>query len=383
MDSAPILAGLEAVTKKWTRQRKAEERHARALSNRRSMWTYRRHTLKEIVVEVLPTAWAEASDNGRLPTHWRMVFYRARPLVAERPDVDRPLTDAYFKTILEEYIETYRPGWDVLRGARGVLKEPHTHETVAMSTMAVRNYLRGRPDDLEVPAVKSTFPTHGAPNRFAAVLICEKEGFDELLEAEHVPERYDLALMSTKGISAHAARDLARGLGVPCLVLHDFDKNGFVMAAGFPFATDIGLRLADIEACGLASEEQTHSNVWATQQNLRQNGATSAEADYIAHGQRIELNELTGLRFIEFVEAKLAANGVKKIIPNADTLATAWRRARLVHQINDLIEAMGAENAAEPIPEDLAEQVAAGLALDPEQSWDDVISDLADDEAES
>jgi len=155
------------------------------------------------------------------------------------------------------------------------------------------------------------------------------------------------------------------------------------MAAGFPFATDIGLRLTDIEARGLASEEQTHSNVWATQQNLRQNGATTAEADYIAHGQRVELNELTGPQFIEFVETKLATNGVKKVIPDADTLATAWRRVRLVHQINDLIAALEAENAAEPIPEDLAEQVAAGLIEHPEQPWDDVISDLADDEVAS
>jgi len=216
MDSAPILAGLEAVTKKWTRQRKAEERHARALSNRRSMWTFRRRPLKELVVEVLPTAWNEASDNGRLPTHWRQVFYRARPLVAAYPDAERPLTDAYFKTILEEYIAAGEAdNWDVLRGARGVFKEPHTHETVAMSTMAVRNYLGGHHLELEIPSVKSTFPTHGAKNRFAAVLICEKEGFDELLQAEHIPERYDVALMSTKGISAHAARDLARGLGGP------------------------------------------------------------------------------------------------------------------------------------------------------------------------
>ena len=41
------------------------------------------------------------------------------------------------------------------------------------------------------------------------MLICEKEGFDELLEAEQIPDRFDLALMSTKGISANAARDLA------------------------------------------------------------------------------------------------------------------------------------------------------------------------------
>lgn len=381
MDSTPILAGLEAVTKKWTKQRKAEERHARSITKRRTMWHPRRTSLKDVVFDVMKTAWSEASGDGRLPTHWRMIFYRARPLVAEHPEAERPLTDAYFKTILEEYLETCQPGWDVLRGARGILKEPHTDVTVAMSTMAVRKYLGTRPADLGIPTVKSAFPTHGAKHRFAAVLICEKEGFDELLQAEHIPERYDLALMSTKGISAHAARDLARGLGVPCYVLHDFDKNGFVMAAGFRFATDIGLRLTDIETWGLAAEEQVHSNVWATEQNLRHNGATAAEAEFIADGRRVELNELTGPRFIEFVESKLAEHGVEKVIPDAETLEIAWRRVRLVNRINELIDNM--TDADEEVPEDLAARVAEELGEDPEQPWDVVISTLAEMEAAS
>jgi hypothetical protein len=53
--------------------------------------------------------------------------------------------------------------------------------------------------DAKIAEVPVRFPTHGATNRIAAVLICEKEGFDELLRAEGIPDRYDVALMSTKG----------------------------------------------------------------------------------------------------------------------------------------------------------------------------------------
>jgi hypothetical protein len=375
MDADPILSGLEAVTKKWTKQRKAEERSHRARSRRSSMWAYRRTSLKEICYEVMQGAWNRASDNGRLPTHWRQVFYVARPLVAEHPEAERPLTDSYFKSVLESYLEEHEPGWDVLRGARGVFKEPYRAKDdsgLPLSTMNVRNYLHNarRAPDPAIPPVPVRFPTRGAKNRIAAVLICEKEGFDELLQAESIPERYDLALMSTKGISARAARDLAKNLGVPCFTLHDLDKNGFVMASGFPFATDLGIRIADVDEWDLAPEEQRHKNRRATHTNLVENGATDEEAEFIADGQRVELNMLTGLQFIKYVEQKLDEHGVKKVVPDADTLQAAWQRAHLARRINQLIENVQNDAAIPPIPDDLVDQIRARLDEDPQQPWD-------------
>jgi DNA topoisomerase VI subunit A len=54
------------------------------------------------------------------------------------------------------------------------------------------------------------------------VLFIEKEGFLPLLEAVHIPDRYDLAIMSTKGMASTAARTLIDNLcqhQVPLLVL--------------------------------------------------------------------------------------------------------------------------------------------------------------------
>ena len=81
--------------------------------------------------------------------------------------------------------------------------------------------------------------------------------------------------MYTKGVSAFAARDLANSLDVPCFVLHDMDKNGFVMAAGFPGAVDIGLRMGDVEDWDLASEEQLHRNQAKAHENLLDTGRRS------------------------------------------------------------------------------------------------------------
>ena len=217
------------------------------------------------------------------------------------------------------------------------------------------------------------------------MLICEKEGFDELLEAEQIPERYDLALMSTKGISALAARDLAESMGVPCFTLHDLDKNGFVMRAGFPFATDLGIRLDDVTEWELSPERQAHKNPAKTAENLRANGATQSEIDYIAFkGQRVELNMLTGRQFIEFVERKMQQHGVRKVVPDRETLQAAWNRAIRVSRINVLIR--GDEPTTDlnaplpPAPDDLADHIRKAFEQDDAQSWDEALWDIAEGE---
>jgi hypothetical protein len=60
-----------------------------------------------------------------------------------------------------------------------------------MSTMNVCIYLSGDIPDAKIAEVPVRFPTHGATNRIAAVLICEKEGFDELLQAEGIRNRFE------------------------------------------------------------------------------------------------------------------------------------------------------------------------------------------------
>jgi hypothetical protein len=299
------------------------------------------------------------------------MFYVARGIVDAHPDSDRPLIDKTFKAILESYLDDFAPGWDILYGARGVLKEPHdrNHERVIpLSTADVRGYLARHSPDGTIGHVAASYPTYGATNCYGAVLICEKEGFDELLQAERVDDRFDVALMSTKGISARAARTLAESLDVPCFTLHDFDKNGFVMAAGFPRAIDLGLRLSDVEELGLQGEMQKHRNPTAARANLLKNGASVEEAEFIAEGRRVELNELPGDEFIAFVERKLKEHWVEKVVPGSETLTDAWRRAKAARKINRLIDRVSGDDDAPP-PDDLQQRVREVLEDNPELSW--------------
>ena len=74
------------------------------------------------------------------------------------------------------------------------------------------------------------------PYRFA--LFIDKEGFWPLLERAKIAGRYDLAILSTKGMSNTAARMLLEALAdenVTILVTHDFDKSG--LAQTFPALT--------------------------------------------------------------------------------------------------------------------------------------------------
>ena len=92
-----------------------------------------------------------------------------------------------------------------------------------------------------------------------------------LFEAVRLAERYDLAIMSTKGMSVTASRELVDALcaqhAIPLLVLHDFDKAGFSIAGTLRRSTrryrfghrhaanviDLGLRLDDVS--GLETED--------------------------------------------------------------------------------------------------------------------------------
>ena len=102
------------------------------------------------------------------------------------------------------------------------------------------------------------------------MLFLEKEGFTQILEAAQIAERYDIAIMSTKGMSVTAARTLVEELcgkrGLPLFVLHDFDVTGFSIkktltesGERYQFRhkvnfIDLGLRLTDVEELGLESE---------------------------------------------------------------------------------------------------------------------------------
>jgi hypothetical protein len=267
--------------------------------------------------------------------------------------------------------------WDVVFDARGHFIEPHTERSIALGTIDVREYLQSQilgPDALSHEFMGTKFETCGPANRFRNVLFIEKEGFLPLLESVHIKERFDLAIMSTKGMSSTAARTLMEELGgVRFLVLHDFDQAGFAIAGTLGRDTsryqfkrevdivDLGLRLADVRAENLDGEPVALRGR-SPEHNLRLNGATAEEIAYLTgydakYGQRVELNAMTSPQFIDWLERKLEQQGVTKLIPDNAVLATAYRWAWVAQRVNEKLETVYTEAREEAeklaIPENL------------------------------
>jgi hypothetical protein len=114
---------------------------------------------------------------------------------------------------------------------------PSRIQMIGLGTLNVRRYLKDNRVPLHVEADVSgaTIATSGPDGRFGAVLFIEKEGFSALFAAVQIAERYDIAIMSSKGMSVTAARQLADEMcsryDIPLLTLHDFDRSGFSIGA--------------------------------------------------------------------------------------------------------------------------------------------------------
>ena len=193
---------------------------------------------------------------------------------------------------MREHLEETRR-WLVAYDPRGHLREPHGGAALGLGTLEVGRYLASwqRSGD-------SGKETRGPRYRYGAALFVEKEGFQAILDAARIAERFDLAIMSTKGYSSTAARDLVAALtdvGVPVLALHDFDADGFGIAHTLrndtdryqfesePNVVDLGLRLADVRVLRLESEPVTYGKSDPCPL-LYDRGASEAEVLFLCRG---------------------------------------------------------------------------------------------------
>jgi hypothetical protein len=101
-----ILDAVETATRKWTKQKKSEERHPGMRRYRSSRMTREsRTTQKEAAWEVMEDAYLRASASGRLPAKVRQIFYQARPKIMQMTE-DKQLEYGYFsQTLVPDYIE--------------------------------------------------------------------------------------------------------------------------------------------------------------------------------------------------------------------------------------------------------------------------------------
>jgi len=400
--AAAIVQCTEAVTKAWCKQVKAEERHLSAKLNRIDVLTKKsKVTIKEAAYKCMEAAYKKASGEGIYPAHARQIMYAARPFIQEITGLD--LDDKYFiKTLLPSYIEEKGVTWNIVYDARGHFTEPHTGHTVALGTLAVREYLKKisghRVTSLEFDISEDYYPTLGPKNRYQTILFIEKEGFMPLFEQIKLAERYDLAIMSTKGTSVTASRELIDSLcrdgnDVRLLVLHDFDKAGFSILQTLTNDTwrykfdnkveviDLGVRLGDI--AGLSAERVQHTGDDPAK-NLRDNGATEDEIEFLLT-RRVELNAFTSDQFVKWIEDKLKAHGVVKVVPDDQTLERAYKRIHRMTEVQKVIDQaiFDMDDSDLDAPDDLADRIREIQADRPTLTWDDALKEIVTDDEEA
>jgi hypothetical protein len=402
-------------TKRWSGVRKREQRNP--VSRRYREKLMRRETsvgIKEAAWEIMEDAYNKASGGGSYCANARQIMYAARKYIQDK--TGKTLDDNYFtQTLLPDYVQEEGVGWDIVYDARGHFEEPHDGKKFGIGTVEVRDYLAKLKEEPEItPAFidQATVQFMGPAGNFGAILFIEKEGFDPLMKMAEIANRFDIAIMSTKGMSVTAARALVDEMcsdhDIPLLLLHDFDKAGFSIAGTLQRDTrryefqnsidvvELGLSLADVNAMGLESEHQYHKkgNRAAMENNLRENGASADEIAFMfqdfnstSSTRRVELNAMTSPQFIAFLERKLKENGVTKIVPDVKTLNEAYEAFERGRQLDEATEEILAEfeddeddEKKEKIkpPKNLEKRVRAMLKKKPAMRWDAAVLEIVD-----
>jgi hypothetical protein len=180
---------------------------------------------------------------------------------------------------------------------------------------------------------------------------------------------------------------------LPLLVLHDFDSAGIVIKdtlendtrryryAHAPTVIDLGLNYGDID--GLPVEA---NNSLISDERLRRAGLDATAIDFLST-QRVELNAMTARQLVDFVEDKLRAHGIEKVIPEQQILATTYRMFVASDRLSDAFEETKnriiEDESAAPIevPADLEARIRAWLEAVPGITWHRAIRLIVDPDA--
>jgi DNA topoisomerase 6 subunit A-like protein len=394
-----ILDAVESATSKWTRQKKSEERHPGMIRYRMSRLTKEpRTSQKEAAWQVMEEAYMRASGNDTLPALVRQIFYQARPKIMELTD-EKHLDYGYFSQVLvPDYIEEYGVDWNVVYDARGHLEEPHTNRRIGVGTIEIGNYLHAMKDP-QVDAAEfseANVDVFGPSGNISGVLFCEKEGFAPLFKQVNLANRYDLMIISTKGVSVTAARllvdDICGDKDLPLFVLHDFDVAGFMILGTlhrdtrrYQFSNtiepiDLGLRLEDISRLEREPAAATKTSRANLRDQLAENGATDAEIEILLR-ERVELNAMTSDALIAMIERKLKNYGLNKVIPDDDLLGEVYQEFHRSKELREQFEEMEAEfeESEIKVPKNLRNQIGAILKKHPDLRWDDALKIVLDE----
>jgi hypothetical protein len=268
---------------------------------------------KEVVLDNLDDVIAEVSGEEGYRFNARQLFYALRPIVMDATGAE--LKSSYLSDILTDYEAEKGEIPLMYREPRGSITHPHRDETITLGTLMVEEYER--------PAWT-----------FNKLLYIEKEGASEALKQNRWMERHDCAVMSSKGFSTRAARDLIDKLAehdepVEVFCAHDADGYGTMIYQTLQEETRArGARKIKIINIGLEPWEAVEMGLEV--ETVEETKRQKPVADYISEHDgnwaewlqthRVELNAMTTPQLIAWLDKKMAMLGNGKLIPPADVL---------------------------------------------------------------
>jgi hypothetical protein len=331
---------------------------------------------KDSVLDNLDAAIAKVSDDGRYRFNQRQVLYVIRKIV--RDEIGETLTTANFANIITDYENEHGEIPGMYREPRGSIYHPHRDETITLGTLMVEEYER--------PAWT-----------FNRLLYIEKEGFSEPLKDVRWGERHDCAVMSSKGFSTRAARDLIDKLAehdepITVFCVHDADAFGTTIYQSLQEETRArGARKIKIVNLGLERDEAEEMGLEV--EEVKETDRRKPVAEYASDDEewfqtnRVELNAMTTPHFIEWLDEKMA--DYDKLTPPADVLEAELaariedkvraevterilREARFEDQVTAAIAEIKKPGAAE-----LRQGIEGMFEQEPEREWRDHIEEVA------
>jgi hypothetical protein len=332
---------------------------------------------KDVVLDNLDEVIASVSGGYRF--NERQLFYALRPVVMDQ--TGKELKIGNFAAIITDFEAEHGEIPLMYREPRGSIYHPHRGETITLGTLMVEDYER--------PAWT-----------FNKVVYVEKEGFSEALKEARWAERHDCMLMSSKGFTTRAARDLVDKLAehdepVTIFCVHDADAAGTMIYQTFQEATKArGARKINVVNLGLEPWEAADLEVETVEAGERR----KAVADYILERDdgawevwlqthRVELNAMTTPQFITWLDGKMAP--YDKLVPPGDVIEAELaarieakvraavtdrilREAGLENQVADAIAAI-----ERPGPAVLTQGIRNLFQQEPDRAWRDHIETVA------
>lgn len=333
---------------------------------------------KAAILDALPEAIDAASGGGRFLYSQRQLFYSIRPLVIQR--TGKEPSYGHFCGVLTEYENgTDLPG--MYRDDRGILYVPHGGGEIPLGTRTVASFNR-------------------PPWAFHKILYSEKEGLLTILKEARWPERWDCALLTSKGYASRACKDLLDMMGdddepLQVFCIHDADAAGTMIFQTLQGETATrGRRKVEIINLGLEPEEAFSMGL---QSEPVERGGRKAIADYVPghwarwlQGNRVELNAMSTPQFLAWLDSKMDLHGKPKLIPPEHVMQTQYLNA-LGQEVKNVIEdrILKENNSGDQVRQavndaleksldlDLHQMILDSLHNEPVNSWRGPVNEMA------